>query len=86
MTHLDLLKEKLTDSEQPDVLLVPISMSYEFSPSTLVPETTAQCQDKFDWKPSVRVTFGIPHSFKVQLKKKFLYTINEYFIIPTGLY
>lgn len=57
---------KLCDT---DVLLIPTSTCYEFTTGISSEDTSSHNPEQIEWKPNVRVNFGIPHSLKVGSKR-----------------
>jgi hypothetical protein len=51
-------------SDQIDLLLIPTSVCYELA----IKDASSSSELHSNWKPNVRINFGLPHSFKVTIE------------------
>ncbi|KAK4022407.1 hypothetical protein OUZ56_007876 [Daphnia magna] len=62
--HLEAIKNSIISNQQLDMLLVPISICYELPPDCISSQVLDNHMARSGWKPNIRISFALPHSFK----------------------
>ncbi|XP_057380979.1 uncharacterized protein LOC130703565 [Daphnia carinata] len=62
--HLEAIKNSISSNQQLDMLLVPVSICYELPLDCISSRGLDDHIAYSGWKPSIRISFSLPHSFK----------------------